>query len=49
MRALVSELRSRVSTVVKGGGEKALERHKARGKLVARDRIDQVCSRSIRT
>ncbi len=43
MRALVDELRSRVSTVTKGGGDKAIQRHKDRGKLVVRERIDRVC------
>ncbi len=42
MRKLVDKLRSRVDTVVKGGGDKAIQRHKDRGKLVARDRIDQL-------
>ncbi len=42
MRELVSQLRARVAAVAKGGGDKAIERHKSRGKLVARDRIDQL-------
>ena len=42
MKALVSELQSKVANVVQGGGEKAMERHKSRGKLLARERIDRL-------
>ena len=42
MRALVHELRAKVERAVKGGGEKAVQRHTSRGKLVARDRIDRL-------
>ena len=27
----------------RGGGEKALERHRSRGKLTARERVDRLC------
>jgi acetyl-CoA carboxylase carboxyltransferase component len=40
MEALVGELRERTAMVVQGGGEKATERHRSRGKLTARERID---------
>jgi acetyl-CoA carboxylase carboxyltransferase component len=40
LEALVSLLRDRTASVATGGGERARERHQARGKLLARDRID---------
>jgi acetyl-CoA carboxylase carboxyltransferase component len=43
MEKLVSELRERTAAVARGGGEKALERHRSRGKLTARERIDRLC------
>jgi acetyl-CoA carboxylase carboxyltransferase component len=43
MEELVRELRERTSTVARGGGEKSLERHRSRGKLTARERIDRLC------
>jgi acetyl-CoA carboxylase carboxyltransferase component len=42
MEALVAELRERTGFVARGGGEKALERHRSRGKLPARERIDRL-------
>jgi acetyl-CoA carboxylase carboxyltransferase component len=42
MEALVAELRERTSQVAAGGGEKAVERHRSRGKLTARERIDRL-------
>jgi len=39
MRALVADLRARVAEVQQGGGETARERHRARGKLLARERV----------
>jgi acetyl-CoA carboxylase carboxyltransferase component len=42
MTALVEELRSRTEEVAKGGGEEAVERHRSRGKLLARERIDRL-------
>src|ERR671917_1562010 len=42
MEALVAELRGRSAQVARGGGEKALERHRSRGKLTARERIDRL-------
>ena len=43
MRALVAELRERTATVARGGGDKAIERHRGRGKLLARERVDRLC------
>ena len=40
METLVRELRERTAVVAQGGGEKAVERHRSRGKLTARERID---------
>jgi acetyl-CoA carboxylase carboxyltransferase component len=42
LEALVSQLRDRTASVAVGGGERARERHRARGKLLARDRIDRL-------
>src|SRR5918997_1432044 len=43
MEALVGELRERTAAVARGGGEKSVERHRSRGKLTARERIDRLC------
>src|SRR5438876_10182608 len=40
MAALVAELRERTAQVARGGGEEATERHRSRGKLPARERVD---------
>src|SRR5881392_2570594 len=42
MEGLVAELRERTALVASGGGEKAVERHRSRGKLTARERIDRL-------
>ena len=42
MAALVSELRERTAQVAQGGGDAAVERHRLRGKLTARERIDRL-------
>src|SRR3954451_18691961 len=42
MQALVAELRSRTAGVAGGGGERAVTRHRERGKLLARERIDRL-------
>ncbi len=42
MAALVGELPERTARVARGGGERALERHRSRGKLTARERIDRL-------
>jgi acetyl-CoA carboxylase carboxyltransferase component len=40
MEELVRELRERSELVAQGGGPEAVERHRSRGKLLARERID---------
>jgi acetyl-CoA carboxylase carboxyltransferase component len=42
MAELVAELRERTARVARGGGERAVERHRSRGKLTARERIDRL-------
>lgn len=42
MKCLVDELRKNVSVIVKGGDEKAISRHISKGKMLARDRIDNL-------
>jgi len=42
MEQLVAELRGRTEQVARGGGEKALEKHRSRGKLTARERVDRL-------
>jgi acetyl-CoA carboxylase carboxyltransferase component len=45
MEQLVSELRERTALVAAGGGAQALERHRSRGKLTARERIRRLVDR----
>src|SRR5215813_7914991 len=42
MQELVAELRSKLDAVKKGGGEAAVKRHKERGKMFVRERIESV-------
>ncbi|MBV9439620.1 MAG: methylcrotonoyl-CoA carboxylase, partial [Candidatus Eremiobacteraeota bacterium] len=42
MAALVDDLRANLARVRGGGGPQAVERHRKRGKLTARDRIDRL-------
>jgi len=42
LEALVADLRDKVATLAKGGGEAARERHLSRGKLLPRDRVAQL-------
>ncbi len=42
MEGLVAELRARTAQIAQGGGEKATERHRSRGKLTARERVDRL-------
>jgi acetyl-CoA carboxylase carboxyltransferase component len=42
MTGLVGELRERTAQVARGGGERSVERHRSRGKLTARERIDRL-------
>ena len=41
-RALVDELRERLATAALGGPERSRERHLSRGKLLPRERIDEL-------
>jgi acetyl-CoA carboxylase carboxyltransferase component len=40
MAALVAELRERTAAIAQGGGDAAIERHRSRGKMTARERVD---------
>jgi acetyl-CoA carboxylase carboxyltransferase component len=40
MEGLVAELRQRTASVSEGGGAEAVERHRSRGKMLARERVD---------
>src|SRR3954447_15046954 len=42
MEALIAELRERSTQIARGGGDKAIERHRSRGKLPARERVDRL-------
>lgn len=42
MTAEIETLRSRLATVREGGGEKTVAKHRGRGKLLARERVDQL-------
>ncbi|HEY2543643.1 MAG TPA: carboxyl transferase domain-containing protein, partial [Gaiellaceae bacterium] len=42
MEGLVAELHERTALVARGGGEAAVERHRSRGKMTARERIDRL-------
>jgi acetyl-CoA carboxylase carboxyltransferase component len=42
MAGLVAELRERTIEVARGGGERSVERHRSRGKLTARERVDRL-------
>jgi acetyl-CoA carboxylase carboxyltransferase component len=42
MSELVAELQERTALVAQGGGERAVVRHRERGKLTARERIDRL-------
>ena len=39
-KLLVSDLKKRLAKVKLGGGEKSIEKHRSKGKLTARERID---------
>ena len=40
---LVAELRERIALVKRGGGADAIAKHRARNKLLARERIETLC------
>ena len=43
MQALVADLNDKAALIAQGGGDKARERHRARGKLLPRERINRLC------
>lgn len=43
MQALVADLNEKAALIAQGGGDKARERHRARGKLLPRERINKLC------
>ncbi|HKH65110.1 MAG TPA: carboxyl transferase domain-containing protein [Solirubrobacterales bacterium] len=45
--ALIAELAAELERVHAGGGEKAVERHRGRGKLTARERVERLCDPGI--
>ena len=42
MQGLVAELRERTAQAARGGGDEAVEKHRSRGKLLARERVDRL-------
>ena len=40
---LVEELKQKINQVKEGGGKKYVDRHRGRGKLLARERINEIC------
>ena len=42
MQQLVDQLHERLAQVQQGGGDKSIERHRSRGKLFVRDRIEKL-------
>lgn len=42
MRSLTTQLRARAESIVQGGGEQYAERHRTRGRLLVRERIDRL-------
>ena len=46
MKALVRDLKERLSRARAGGGQRAVELHRSRGKLLARERIDRLVDAS---
>lgn len=45
MSALVAKLQDNMNTIRQGGGKRSVDRHIARGKLLARERIDRLIDR----
>jgi|TARA_B100001094_G_scaffold277804_1_gene286870 3-methylcrotonyl-CoA carboxylase beta subunit len=41
--SLIEDLKKRIDEVKKGGGEKYVTRHRSRGKMLARERINEIC------
>src|SRR5215203_5618096 len=42
METLVAELQEHTAQIARGGGDQAVERHRSRGKMTARERVDRV-------
>ena len=42
-RALVAAMEGRMDAVMDGGGGKYVERHRSRGKMLPRERIEAIC------
>ena len=40
---LIEDLKKRIDEVKRGGGEKYVTRHRSRGKMLARERINEIC------
>ena len=40
LKMMVSDLKSKLNHIHKGGGDKKIEKHKAKGKMTARERVD---------
>ena len=43
MQALVADLNDKAALIAQGGGDKAREKHRGRGKLLPRERINKLC------
>jgi 3-methylcrotonyl-CoA carboxylase beta subunit len=41
--SLIEDLKKRINEVKEGGGEKYVVRHRSRGKMLARERINEIC------
>ena len=48
MLSIVKEWRTRIAKVKEGGGREAVDRHKSRGKLTARERIEALIDKGTR-
>jgi len=46
MKKLIDALNSKAQTVLQGGGDKAIQRHTSKGKLLARDRINKLIDKN---
>ena len=49
MKALVADLRAKLDAAMQGGSEEARARHAARGKLLARERINLLLDPTVRS
>ncbi|MDE0954650.1 MAG: hypothetical protein OR994_08225, partial [Candidatus Poseidoniales archaeon] len=44
--SLIDDLKSRIAEVKQGGGDKYVDRHRSRGKMLPRERIAEICDPS---